>query len=102
MLFYYHFSKNKKELEQAKKRIIEIDNLFMHIYEDNISGKITDERFRNLSFNNVLYVFTKTLFPFIDKLKFLSIFVSITANIPLNSFFIFLYRPYPIISIELI
>lgn len=44
-------SKNKKELEQAKKRIIEIDNLFMHIYEDNISGKITDERFRNLSFS---------------------------------------------------
>ena len=44
-------SKSKKELEQAKKRIIEIDNLFMHIYEDNISGKITDERFRNLSFN---------------------------------------------------
>ena len=46
-----HISKNKKELEQAKKRIVEIDNLFMHIYEDNISGKITDERFRNLSFN---------------------------------------------------
>ena len=44
-------SKNKKELEQAKKRIIEIDNLFMHIYEDNVSGKITDERFRSLSFN---------------------------------------------------
>lgn len=44
-------SKNKKELEQAKKRIIEIDTLFQHIYEDNISGKITDERFRNLSFN---------------------------------------------------
>ena len=44
-------SKNKKELEQAKKRIIEIDNLFMHIYEDNISRKISDERFRNLSFN---------------------------------------------------
>ncbi len=46
-----HISKNKKELEQAKKRVIEIDNLFMHIYEDNISGKITDDRFRNLSFN---------------------------------------------------
>ena len=44
-------AKNKKELEQAKKRIIEIDDLFMHIYEDNISGKITDERFKNLSFN---------------------------------------------------
>lgn len=46
-----HISKNKKELEQAKNRVIEIDNLFMHIYEDNISGKITNERFRNLSFN---------------------------------------------------
>lgn len=44
-------SKNKKELEKAKKRIIEIDNLFKHIYEDNISGKISDDRFRNLSFN---------------------------------------------------
>lgn len=44
-------SKNKKELEKAKNRIIEIDNLFMHIYEDNVSGKITDDRFRNLSFN---------------------------------------------------
>ena len=44
-------AKNKKELEQAKKRITEIDNLFMHIYEDNISGKLTDERFRSLSFN---------------------------------------------------
>ena len=33
-------SKNKKELEKAKKRIIE-----------NVSGKLTDDRFRNLSFN---------------------------------------------------
>lgn len=44
-------SQNKKELEKAKSRIIEIDNLFQHIYEDNISGKLTDQRFRNLSFN---------------------------------------------------
>ena len=44
-------AKNKKELEKAKNRIIEIDNLFQHIYEDNILGKLTDERFRNLSFN---------------------------------------------------
>ncbi len=44
-------AKNNKELEQAKKRIVEIDTLFQHIYEDNISGKLTDERFRNLSFN---------------------------------------------------
>lgn len=33
-------SKSKKELEKAKNRVIEIDNLFMHIYEDNVSGKI--------------------------------------------------------------
>ncbi len=44
-------SKSKKELEKAKNRIIEIDNLFMHVYEDNVSGKISDDRFRNLSFN---------------------------------------------------
>ena len=44
-------AKNKKELEKAKNRIIEIDNLFRHIYEDNVSGKISDDRFRNLSFN---------------------------------------------------
>ena len=44
-------SKNKKELEKAKNRIIEIDSLFMHIYEDNVSGKISDDRFRKLSFN---------------------------------------------------
>ena len=46
-----NISKSKKELEKAKNRVIEIDNLFMHIYEDNVSGKITDDRFRNLSFN---------------------------------------------------
>ena len=44
-------AKNKKALEQAKKRITKIDNLFMHIYEDNVSGKITDERFKTLSAN---------------------------------------------------
>ena len=44
-------AQNKKELEKAKNRIIEIDNLFQHIYEDNISGKLSDERFRRLSFN---------------------------------------------------
>ena len=44
-------SKSKIELEKAKNRVIEIDNLFMHIYEDNVSGKISDDRFRNLSFN---------------------------------------------------
>ena len=44
-------SKSKKELEKAKNRVIEIDSLFMHIYEDNVCGKISDDRFRKLSFN---------------------------------------------------
>mgnify|MGYP000165773932 CR=1 FL=1 len=42
---------NKKLLSQYEKRIKEIDNLIQHIYEDNISGKITDERFTTLSLN---------------------------------------------------
>ncbi len=42
---------NKKLLSQYKKRVKDIDNLIQHIYEDNISGKITDERFATLSLN---------------------------------------------------
>ena len=42
---------NKKLLSQYEKRIKDIDNLIQHIYEDNISGKITDERFTILSLN---------------------------------------------------
>lgn len=42
---------NKKLLSQYEKRIKDIDNLIQHIYEDNISGKITDERFTTLSLN---------------------------------------------------
>ena len=44
-------STNKKLLSQYEKRIKDIDNLIQHIYEDNISGKITDERFTTLSLN---------------------------------------------------
>ena len=44
-------SRNKKLLSQYEKRIKDIDNLIQHIYEDNISGKITDERFTTLSLN---------------------------------------------------
>ena len=42
---------NKKLLGQYEKRAKDIDNLIQHIYEDNISGKITDERFATLSMN---------------------------------------------------
>lgn len=42
---------NKKLLSQYEKRVKDIDNLIQHIYEDNISDKITDERFATLSLN---------------------------------------------------
>jgi len=42
-------SKSKKSLKQAEKRIAELDDLFARLYEDNISGKISDERFAILS-----------------------------------------------------
>ena len=36
---------HKKRLAQAEKRIGELDRLFICSYEDNVSGKIDDERF---------------------------------------------------------
>ncbi len=42
-------AKKKKALSEAEKRIAELDNIFKRLYEDNISGKLTDERFRKLS-----------------------------------------------------
>lgn len=41
--------RRKKELEQAKKWIAELDRIFKHIYEDDISGTISHERFLKLS-----------------------------------------------------
>ena len=40
---------SKKQLSKYQTRVTEIDNLIKHIYEDNISGKLTDERFMFLS-----------------------------------------------------
>ena len=42
-------AKKKRLLADAEKRITELDNIFKRLYEDNISGKLTDERFRKLS-----------------------------------------------------
>lgn len=42
-------SQKRRELAQAERRIAELDTLFQRIYEDNISGKLTDERFSKLS-----------------------------------------------------
>ena len=42
-------AKQKKRLTEIQTRIKELDNLFQRIYEDNISGKLSDERFMKLS-----------------------------------------------------
>lgn len=42
-------SKAKKALKQSEKRIAELDRLFTRLYEDNVSGKISDERFAMMS-----------------------------------------------------
>ena len=39
----------RRELERAQKRIAEIDTLIQKIYEDNASGKLSDERYATLS-----------------------------------------------------
>lgn len=41
--------KRKREIAQAEKRIAELDRIFKRIYEDNISGTISHERFLKLS-----------------------------------------------------
>lgn len=42
-------SAKKKLLSKSESRIKELDLLFQRIYEDNVSGKISDERFEMLS-----------------------------------------------------
>ena len=39
----------RRELRKAKKRMTEIDTLIQKIYEDNASGKLSDERYATLS-----------------------------------------------------
>ncbi len=39
----------QRELKALQKRDAELDTLFEKIYEDNVSGKITDERFSKMS-----------------------------------------------------
>ena len=42
-------AKKRKLLSESEKRITELDMIFKRLYEDNISGKLTDERFHKLS-----------------------------------------------------
>ena len=39
----------RKELDAAEKRIAELSTIFKRLYEDNISGKVSNERFSELS-----------------------------------------------------
>ena len=39
----------KKELEAAEKRISELSAIFKRLYEDSVTGRISDERFTELS-----------------------------------------------------
>ena len=41
----------QKRLAQAEKRIGELDRLFIRIYEDNVAGRLDDERFAMMSRN---------------------------------------------------
>ncbi len=40
---------SRKELEQAKQRTEKLDTIIQKLYEDNVEGKITDERFMKMS-----------------------------------------------------
>ena len=40
-----------KQLEKADKRFKELDRLFIRLYEDNVAGKLSDDRFASMSRN---------------------------------------------------
>jgi len=42
-------SAKKRLMEQKRKRVAELDILFERLYEDNVSGKLSDERFAKMS-----------------------------------------------------
>lgn len=45
----FELSAKQKQIEKDEKRIKELDLLFRKIYEDNVNGKLNDERFYKLS-----------------------------------------------------
>ena len=42
---------SKRELEQAQNRIRKLDEIIQRLYEDNLEGKISDERFSKMTAN---------------------------------------------------
>lgn len=45
----FELSEKQKRIEKDEKRIKELDRLFRKIYEDNVNGKLSDERLYKLS-----------------------------------------------------
>ncbi|NBH13051.1 DUF4368 domain-containing protein [Lachnospiraceae bacterium] len=45
----YELSAKQKQIEKDEKRMKELDRLFRKIYEDNVNGKLNNERFYKLS-----------------------------------------------------
>ncbi len=45
----YELSAKQRQIGKDEKRIKELDRLFRKIYEDNVNGKLNDERFYKLS-----------------------------------------------------
>ncbi len=43
------FRDNRRELEQAQIRIRKLDSIIQRLYEDNIEGRISDERFTRMT-----------------------------------------------------
>ena len=42
-------AEKRRELNKAKRRIAEIDELIQKLYEDNAKGKLSDDRYATLS-----------------------------------------------------
>lgn len=39
----------RKEMEDAKNRILKLDSIVQNLYEDNLAGKISDQRFEKMA-----------------------------------------------------
>jgi len=42
-------ARKQAELQKSQQRVIELDKIFQRLYEDNISGRLTEERFDKLA-----------------------------------------------------
>lgn len=40
---------NRREIDQANKRMTKLDTIIQKLYEDNVEGKISDEHFMKMS-----------------------------------------------------